>query len=213
MQKIEVWTDGSATTADKPGGYGWVLVVDDRFHSEGFGRCENATNNDMELQAAIEGLTVAIKLVYPPVEILGKYDPVDLIPPQVTLCSDSQLILGWASGEYRFKQENKMEKYRQLKMLMDRMYAQTKWIKGHSGVIWNERCDKLANQARLNLNVDKTPNTVDTRIGSKKIGVVSLWYQGILRLVDFEQGIVETYNRDAHGKRGSVIEIRESKDR
>jgi ribonuclease HI len=212
MQKIEVFTDGSATTADKPGGYAWVLIVDDKFHSEGSGRSENATNNDMELQAAVEGLNAAFKLAWPPIEVLGNYNPVDLMP-EVVLCSDSRLVLGWASGEYRFKQEHKMVKYKQLKMLMDIMFAQTKWIKGHSGVVWNERCDKLANQARLNLNVDKALNSVDTRIGSKKTGIVSLWYQGILRLVDFEQGIVETYNREAHGKRGSVIEIREGKDR
>ena len=35
--KVEVYTDGSATTKDKPGGYGWVIVIDGKFHSEGSG--------------------------------------------------------------------------------------------------------------------------------------------------------------------------------
>lgn len=213
MQKIEVFTDGSATTANKPGGYGWVLIVDDKFHSEGSGKVENVTNNDMELQGAIEGLKAAFELVSPSIDIFS-LDVREIIPPKVMLCSDSQLVLGWASGEYRFKQEDKMEKYVLLKKLMMRLLAETKWIKGHSGNVWNERCDKLANKARTgSLELDKNSNTVDTRIGNKKNGVVSLWYQGQLKVVDFEQGIIENYSRDVHGKRGSIIEIRESKDR
>ena len=208
MQNIEIFTDGSATTADKPGGYGWVLVVDEKFHSEGSGRVENVTNNDMELFGAIQGLTAANQLIKDTLK--GVFNT-----PLVTLCSDSQLVLGWASGEYRFKQEQKMDKYVLLKQLMAQLNAKTKWVKGHSGNLWNERCDKLANKARLKSQdpLDKESELVDTRIGTKKNGVVSLWYQGELKIVDFEQGIVENYNRNAHGKRGSIIEIRESKDR
>lgn len=214
MKIIEVFTDGSATTADRPGGYGWVLVVDGQFHSEGSGYSPNATNNDMELQSAIEGLTEAMKLARPAINVLGHYDAVDIHLPQIILCSDSQLIIGWASGSFRFKQEDKMAKYEQLRTLMDQTLAQTKWIKGHSGNIWNERCDRLANQARLGINdIDKNQNLVNTRIGTKKKATASLWYDGKLMVLDFEQGIIELYNREAHGKRGSVLEIRESKDR
>ena len=54
--KIEVWTDGSATIATKPGGFGWVITLDGKFHSEGSGHLEKATNNDAELMASICGL-------------------------------------------------------------------------------------------------------------------------------------------------------------
>lgn len=214
--KIEVFSDGSATTADKAGGYGWVIVVDDQFHSEGSGYWEYATNNDMELQAAIEGLIAASKLVWPPFNVLGQLDVIDITDtPEVVLCSDSQLVLGWASGEYRFKQEGKLEKYRELRLMVDKMNVQTKWIRGHSGHIWNERCDKLANNARLGIkeNVDKSHPMMDTRIGTKKKNTVSLWFMDKLKVIDFDLGIVEDYDREVHGKRGSVIEIREEKTR
>ena len=213
---IEVYSDGSATTNETPGGYGWVLVVDGVKHSEGSGHAENVTNNDMELEAAIQGLIAAAKIVWPPIKVLGNYEAVEIIPPEVTLVSDSQIILGWASGTYRFKQESKMDKYRQLRALVDRMMVKTRWVKGHSGDEHNDRCDKLANNARKGIateELDKTNPKGDTRIGTKKTGVVSLWYSGQLKIVDFENGIIENYNREVHGKRGSLIEIREDKTR
>lgn len=216
--KIEVWTDGSAQTIDKPGGWAYVLVVDDQFHSEGSGRWENATNNDMELQAAIEGLSAVYKILFPPYDISEQMMAVAIPPPvyavETILCADSQLVLGWASGEYRFKQEDKIEKYRELRLMVNKMNVQTKWIRGHSGHIWNERCDKLANNARLGIKeLDKSHPMMDTRIGIKKKGTASLWYAGKLKVVDFDLGIIEDYNREVHGKRGSVIEIREEKTR
>lgn len=141
---VEVYTDGSATTKDKPGGYGWVIIVDGDFHSEGSGSIPNATNNDAELEAAIIGLASVLKewnegrLGGSQLSTLG----------QITLVSDSQIILGWASGKYRFKQESKIAKFVQLQFLVDRLNAKTRWVEGHSGVEWNERCDKLAGAAR-----------------------------------------------------------------
>jgi ribonuclease HI len=131
---IEVYTDGSATTKDKPGGYGWVLVVDGEFHSEGSGSIPNATNNDAELEAALAGLVNAYKI-----------NPHKFT---VTLVSDSQIILGWTSGRYRFKQANKQHKYDALMRLKTMMPVETRWVRGHAGDQWNERCDKLAGAAR-----------------------------------------------------------------
>jgi len=146
--KIEVYTDGSATTKDKPGGYGWVIVIDDQFHSEGSGCIPNATNNDAELEAAIKGLANAYNIaINMPVEILGKLEPVPLLP-EVTLVSDSQIILGWVSGSYRFKQEKKIQKYQVIQRLKSMMYIKTRWVEGHTGDTWNERCDKLAGMER-----------------------------------------------------------------
>ena len=96
------------------------------------------------------------------------------------------------------------------------MNVKTQWIRGHSGDPWNERCDKLANHARKDLpldGLDLNNSKISTRIGTKKKDVVSIWYSGKLKIIDFETGIVEDYNREAHGKRGSPIEIREGKER
>lgn len=142
--KIEVYTDGSATTKDKPGGYGWVIIIDGQFHSEGSGSIPNATNNDAELEAAIIGLGNAYK-------VAPKGGPVELV-------SDSEIILKWVNGTNRFKQASKMHKYEALKRLHKMMCIHTRWVQGHSGDQWNERCDKLAGAARdLAMGVVRKP--------------------------------------------------------
>lgn len=134
--KVEVYSDGSGTVATKPGGYGFVVVVDGVTQYEGSGHLEFATNNDAELQGAIEGLD---SLHY-------HFDPEEKI--EVWLVADSEIILSWANGERAFKQEEKILKYQQLRNLMSEFKAQTRWVAGHKGEEHNERCDKLANAAR-----------------------------------------------------------------
>jgi ribonuclease HI len=153
---IEVYTDGSATTNDKPGGYAFVVVIDGIKYHEGSGYMPNASNNDAELEAAIQGLIYLkenyVKLLFLP----GKEPPPGQYPKnaKITLVSDSQLILGWASGRYTFRQVDKMEKFKRLQLLVHEFDVQTRWVEGHNGDEHNERCDKLANEARLQKQVD-----------------------------------------------------------
>lgn len=135
--RVEVYSDGSGMTAQTPGGYGFVVVVDDIKSYEGSGHLEFATNNDCELQGAIEGLA---SLHY-------HFEPDELI--DVWLVSDSEITLGWADGTRAFRQEEKILKYQQLRNLMSEFKANTRWVPGHAGEQFNERCDKLANAARL----------------------------------------------------------------
>jgi ribonuclease HI len=146
MKEIVCYSDGSATMAKLHGGYGWVLVVDGIKHSEGSGHMPSASNNDAETQASIEALKAAYTLIY------------SIFPPThtnvlVTLCSDSQIVLGWADGSYKFKQTEpeKIERYKQLSSLMAILNAKTRWVKGHSGDEHNERCDVLAGEARTGI--------------------------------------------------------------
>jgi ribonuclease HI len=229
--KIEVYTDGSATVATKPGGYGWVMVVDGAKHSEGNGHMEKASNNDAEMEAAIQGLVAVYKFIlekqckHPGCEDGVIYEDVDgpkhsasacpgLHGWQVFLVSDSQLILGWADGGYKFKQLDKMDKYHQLKGLVARMKVKTRWVRGHSGDEHNERCDKLANEGRTGVVKPEKPiNSENSLIGNKKKGTVCIWYKGGLKVIDLDTNIVEDYKRDIHGSRGSMLEIREDKAR
>lgn len=199
--KIEVYSDGSATVATKPGGFGWVLITDGVKHSEGFGHMELATNNDAEMEAAIQGLAAAFKYVH----------SLKLAEFQVTLCSDSQIVLGWANGNNRFKQVAKMAKFEMLRALMTRLKAGTRHVYGHTGDEHNERCDKLAGWGRKGreqeLKADLEIKT-NTKISTKKDGVVAFWYKGLLKIVDMDSNAVENYDKEVHGPRSSKMEIK-----
>lgn len=210
--KFEVFSDGSATTGDKPGGYGYVIVLDGKKIGEGSGRLENATNNDAELAAATEGL-----------EYVGRTLADSGLQPQaisnlkVELVSDSQLILGWASGTWKFKQMDKIDSYHRIRKAMVRLNATTRWVRGHSGDEHNERCDQLANAARKGLKEEMVREEAilkgESAIGTKKTGIVCIWYKGCLKVIDLDHNLVEDYKRDTHGARGSALEIRPEKSR
>lgn len=214
---IEVFTDGSATTADKPGGWGYVLVVDGVKHSEGNGHMPNATNNDAEMQAVIEGLKAALAFSDQIVDTISNLKLSDTTKIAVTVKSDSQLILGWTSGVFAFKQQDKLEKYKELRALVGYTGAKTEWVRGHNGNEHNERCDKLANLGRLQkqeeLDRKDAKDRGDTLIGTKKTGILCVWYKGVLKIIDLDKNVVENHNRDSHGARGAVLEIKEDKHR
>lgn len=202
--KIEVYTDGSATVATKPGGWGFVVVLDGVKHHEGSGSMEKATNNDAELQAAVEGLKSVLLMRVKEPEKYGQ--------AEVTLVSDSEIVLGWTNGTYRFKQKAKMATYEILKSIASRLRVHTRWVEGHTGDVHNERCDELANIARKSLLPPK-PEKVKT----KKVSQVSIepdsrtfniWHNGILKVIDLERNIVENHNEEKHGPKSSRLEFK-----
>lgn len=195
---IEIYADGSATIAAKPGGFGWVMVIDGVVHSEGNGHMPRATNNDAEMEAAIQGMAAVVRyLMANPVEA------------EVHLRSDSQIILNWANGTSAFKQSSKSLKYKQLRGLYIRLKAQTKWVRGHSGHEHNDRCDKLANLGRHKLTPqDEIPDkriTKVKKIGKRTENVICLFFRNGLKLVDLENNLVENYNPTLHGERSVTI--------
>lgn len=142
---IEVYTDGSATTADKPGGYGYVVCVNGIKVHEGSGHLLKATNNTAEVTAAIRGLTYVATT-----DIPGCQPDDGSTGTRIVLISDSQLTLRWATGEYRCKQWHLIPLVIELRKIFIKLNAETRWVKGHNGDEHNERCDVLAGEARLN---------------------------------------------------------------
>ena len=189
--KLEIYTDGSATVKTKPGGYGWVLVKNGEKIDEGSGYIPFASNNDAELEAAIQGLMV----VYKYIEKHFFYGcGANLHTPDsyhVTLVSDSQIILNWASGISQFKQQNKLDKYRALQLFVKRMNVQTRWVKGHTGDEYNERCDELANMARL--------QTIEKPKKSKKETKKFRWNDNYLGMSGASPiGVLKEIHKDNH---------------
>ena len=151
---IEIYCDGSATTSEKPGGYGYVVCVNGIKVHEGSGHLSKATNNVAEVTAAIRGLTYVATTDVPGVASNDTDNGSD--GTRVVLISDSQLTLNWATGNYRCKQWHLVPLVIELRKLFIKLNAETRWVKGHAGDLHNERCDVLAGEARLNANAKDT---------------------------------------------------------
>lgn len=152
---IEIYCDGSATTADKPGGYGYVVVRDGIKLAEGSGHIPKATNNVAEIVAAISGLEHVLNT-------LGLSDE------GITLVSDSNLALKFATGEYSPRKPHLIPYYCKLRQLFIRAKATTRWVKGHSGDEHNEQCDKLAKAARENKTDERVEECTAPVVGPVK---------------------------------------------
>lgn len=144
---IEVYSDGSGNSLDSDGGWGFRLVVDGEVKRDMGGYISKATNNIAELTAAIKGLQYAD--AYIQAAQLEEY--------HVTLVSDSQLTLGYASGRYKCKAQHLKPYYDDVRKMYDKLSADTRWVKGHSGDEHNEVCDELAKNARYNGRSNGTP--------------------------------------------------------
>ena len=138
MKKIEIFTDGACRGNPGPGGWGALL----RYQSSEkciYGGEREATNNQMELMAAIEGLK-ALKE-----------------PCEVTLTTDStyvkngikQWITSWKKNGWRTSAKKDV-KNKALWLELDEQVSRHKvnwcWVKGHSGHRENEIADQLANK-------------------------------------------------------------------
>jgi len=150
---IEVYCDGSSEgNSTGHGGFAYVICVEGVKVHEGNGHLNIATNNTAEIEAAIHGLTYVATTDIPGIDANSSGSGVNIV-----LISDSQLTLKWATGEFRCKKWHLIPLVIELRKLYQQVGATTRWVKGHNGNEFNERCDVLANEAR------KDPSTTDSK--------------------------------------------------
>ncbi len=144
--KLIVYTDGASRGNPGPSGWGAVVLVDG-YAMEIAGASKKATNNQMELQAVLEVLSDSASRAY---------------KGSVVVYSDSAYVVnglnswiwnwekkGWITST-KTPVENKdiwMKLLELLKEYGKRLSIEK--IKGHSGELYNERCDELAVNAAL----------------------------------------------------------------
>jgi len=140
MREVTIYTDGACSGNPGPGGWGAVLMYGEH-KKEMSGAEQGTTNNRMELNAAIEALSVLKE------------------PCKVTLYSDSAYLVncfqqGWYKGWLRNGWKNSKNQpvenqdlWKELLRLMEIHTVQYVKVKGHADNEWNNRCDELATGA------------------------------------------------------------------
>lgn len=134
---IDIWTDGACISNPGPMGIG-VLVVDGENRQELSEHLGHGTNNIAELTAIERGLGLAFKVT--------KGDSRTFVAH-----TDSKYAIGVLSQGWKAK-ANKALIARIIRKLPRSIGFV--WVRGHSGVPENERCDHLATSAALG----KTPD-------------------------------------------------------
>jgi ribonuclease HI len=150
QDSIIIYTDGGCLGNPGPGGYGAVLMYQGH-RKELSGGYKLTTNNRMELMGAIAAL-----------EALKERR-------KAILHTDSQYVVnaienGWAQKWKRngWRKPDKQpalnpDLWDRLLDLCSRHDVKFKWVRGHNGVVENERCDALAKQAAMRKDLPPDP--------------------------------------------------------
>jgi ribonuclease HI len=135
---VQIYTDGGCEPNPGVGGWAAVLLFQGK-EKELFGADAHATNNRMELTAAIE----ALRALKRPCSVLIHTDS-QYVQRGVTEWLANWKRRNWRSTTGAVKNRDLWEA---LDAELQRHRVQWKWVRGHAGNRYNERCDELAGQA------------------------------------------------------------------
>jgi len=155
---VKIYTDGACANNPGAGGYGVILMYEDEkgiLHkkeiSKGF---KITTNNRMELLAVIDALSSLKK------------------PCNIKLYSDSKYVIdainqkwldGWILKNWKLNTKNPVKNIDLWKKFLEAKKdheIEFIWVKGHASNEFNNRCDKLAVEARSKENLEEDKDYV-----------------------------------------------------
>lgn len=169
--KIEVWTDGSSRGNPGPGGWGSIILTPDEVIELG-GRENMTTNNRMELQGTIHGLSEVDSRWSIDDRNLGtnSLPAISYKLSTVEVCTDSQYVKkgitewigGWINNNWKNSQRKDVlnrDLWEALKKEVDRLEkggvkVTFKYVKGHAGIALNERADVIATSLADNSSIE-----------------------------------------------------------
>ena len=144
--RILIFGDGACSGNPGPGGWGTIVVFPDGRVQELGGGNPQTTNNRMELVAAVRGLR-AVEGVKVPVSVF--------LDSTYVIRGITQWVWGWLKRQWRTAEGEEVshaDLWRDLLSLVgDRKKLpgeigkiQWHYVRGHTGVAGNERCDEIA---------------------------------------------------------------------
>lgn len=135
---IKVYTDGACKGNPGPGGWG-VYIQSNEDEKELYGGNPETTNNQMEMQAALE----ALKHLKDKDEVIELYTDSNYLRQGIT-----EWIYKWKKNNWRTAAKKPVanrDLWIEISDLNEKMTVQWNWVKGHAGDPGNERADELAN--------------------------------------------------------------------
>lgn len=131
-----MYTDGACSGNPGPGGWGVILRYQ-QHEKELSGGAENTTNNRMELEAVIQGLTSLKQKSQVKVTTDSKY----------VMDGITKWIKNWKKNGWKTAVKKDVVN-KDLWQILDKLYQKHEvtffWVKGHAGHLDNERADELA---------------------------------------------------------------------
>ncbi|HEU0085696.1 MAG TPA: ribonuclease H [Candidatus Paceibacterota bacterium] len=161
-EKITIYTDGSARGNPGKAGWGVVFISGDKVWEMG-GRSEHATNNQMELTAAIEALRHVKKSSgargATSKETTARNGAEN---PTVEIFSDSKYVIlgvtewihGWIKNGWRNAAKKPVlnrELWEELHELNKEVKPKWSYVAGHADSVYNNRADEIATSYADNL--------------------------------------------------------------
>ena len=135
---IKVYTDGSCRGNPGPGGWGVYIQLNDE-EKDLYGGNPETTNNQMEMQAALE----ALKYLKDKNEVIELYTDSNYLRQGIT-----EWIHKWKLNNWRTAAKKPVanrDLWIEISDLNEKMNVEWHWVKGHAGDPGNERADLLAN--------------------------------------------------------------------
>jgi ribonuclease HI len=135
---IKVYTDGACRGNPGPGGWGVYIQLNDE-EKDLYGGNPETTNNQMEMQAALEALKY----------LKDKNDVIELFTDSNYLRQGiTEWIHKWKLNNWRTAAKKPVanrDLWIEISDLNEKMNVHWNWVKGHAGDPGNERADQLAN--------------------------------------------------------------------
>jgi ribonuclease HI len=149
LPSVTIYTDGGCRPNPGPGGWGAIVLRPGGDPIELNGADPEATNNRMELMAAIE----ALRFLDGPHRVELVTDS-DYVRKGVTEWMSGWRRTGWMTAGKKSVANRDLWEALNEEILRHRI--DWKWVRGHTGNKWNERADELASSA-----IPRAPLPVD----------------------------------------------------
>jgi len=139
LEEVTIFCDGACS--GNPGAGGWGCIVEHNgVRRELSGARAHTTNNQMELQALIEGL-----------KTVPEGGKVKVVTDSEYVCKGvTQWMRGWIRNGWKTASKQPVKNREQWQQISDLLQTRPhtfQWVKGHAGHEENERCDELARAA------------------------------------------------------------------